>query len=63
MCTAVLIGLDPASPPPPRIWSHMQGCLLVSQDKIDDDISLRSPVLNTETKTDRRRDRPMPRDL
>ncbi len=34
LCTAVLIGWDPATlPPPPRIWAHRQGALLVSQDR------------------------------
>jgi hypothetical protein len=25
LCTAVLIGLDPATPPFPRIWAHIRG--------------------------------------
>jgi hypothetical protein len=32
MCTAVLIGRDPATPPSPRIWAHTRE-LLVSQDR------------------------------
>jgi hypothetical protein len=36
MCTAVLIGIDPATPPPPssRIWAHIRGLYLTA--KIDD---------------------------
>jgi hypothetical protein len=26
MCTAVLIGWDPATPPYPRIWARIRGC-------------------------------------
>ncbi len=35
LCTAVLIGWDPATfpPPPPRIWAHIRGVLLVSLDR------------------------------
>jgi hypothetical protein len=25
LCTAVLIGGDPATPPSPRIWAHIRG--------------------------------------
>jgi hypothetical protein len=44
MCTAVLIGRDPANPPPPRIWAHIRGRFW--QAKIDD-ISFCDPLLNT----------------
>ncbi len=43
LCTAVLIGRDPAtppSPPPPPIWAHMRGRYWSA--KIDD-ISLKQP--------------------
>ncbi len=34
MCSAVLIGWDPATPPSPRIWAHVcTRALLVSQDR------------------------------
>ncbi len=33
LCTAGLISLNPATPPPPRIWAHRRGRLLVSQDR------------------------------
>jgi hypothetical protein len=34
VCTAVLTGCDPATPPPPRIWAHIRArALLVSQDR------------------------------
>ncbi len=33
LCTAVLIGWDPPTLPSPRIWAHIQGALLVSQDR------------------------------
>jgi hypothetical protein len=33
MCTAVLIGWGPATPPPPRIWTRITRALLVSKDR------------------------------
>ncbi len=33
LCTAVLIGWDPATPPSPRIWAHIRGRYLGSQDR------------------------------
>ncbi len=33
MCTAVLIGWDPATPPSPRIWTRITWSLLVSKDR------------------------------
>ncbi len=33
LCTAVLIGSHPATSPSPRIWAHIRGALLVSQDR------------------------------
>jgi hypothetical protein len=33
MCTAVLIGWGPATPPLPSIWTHITRALLVSKDR------------------------------
>ncbi len=33
LCTSVFIGWGPATPPFPRIWAHIRGRLLVSQDR------------------------------
>jgi hypothetical protein len=41
LCTAVLIGRDPATPPSPRIWCHIRGRYWSA--KIDD-FSLKPPA-------------------